>query len=78
MEGCLKKLVLEAGPTDFQDLDARSEPPESKTALEGLSWRLMGVYSRAGRAQKEIPGETWQKFLYLEIIQRKGKVWLWY
>ena len=30
----------------------RSEPPERRTVLEGLSWRPMGIYSRVLEGQK--------------------------
>ncbi len=29
----------------------RSEPPERRTVLEGLSWRPIGIFSRVGRAK---------------------------
>ena len=34
----------------------RTEPPERRTVLEGLSWRPMGVYSRVPEGQKTNSG----------------------
>ncbi len=34
----------------------RSEPPERRTVLEGLSWRPMGVHSRVPEGQKTDSG----------------------
>ena len=53
MERCLKKLVLEAKAMGFGDSEKGGwEPLAANTALEGFSWRQMGIYSQQPESQK--------------------------
>ena len=56
MESCLKKLVLEAGATGFQDLWKGGWEPMGpsgrKTVPGGLDWKHTGIYSQPAEGQE--------------------------
>jgi len=56
MESCLKKLVLDAEATGFQDPEKDGWEPVRpfgrKTQPGGLDWRQTGVYSQPPGGQK--------------------------
>ena len=60
MEKCLKKLVLEAGATGFQNQEKGGWEPVGpsgrKTVPGGLDWRQPGVYSQSPEGQNDNSG----------------------
>jgi hypothetical protein len=60
MERCLKKLVLEAEATGFQDpkrvAGSLWDRLGENIVLGGLDWRQMGVYSQPPEGQKVYSG----------------------
>ena len=83
MESCLKKLILEAGATGFQEpwkaVGSRWDRLGEGIVLGGLDWGQTGLYSQPPGGQKTNSGLYWgpRGVLFAGVVfGAAGMVWM--